>query len=104
VRLFPPDTWEERTWEVHHDGSHSLWVSCRYRTGVPSLFAVSPPVRARVQTIDEFDQFSGSNINRTCVQYFHRFRTYREALSWDDTAACVQIRPSAAEPGNRSSA
>jgi hypothetical protein len=31
--------------------------------------------------------------------YFHRFRTYRDALSWDDTAACVEISPSAAEPG-----
>jgi hypothetical protein len=60
---------------------------------------VSPPVRARVQTLHDFEQLTGSNIDRTCVQDFHQFRTYPHALSWDDTAACVQIRPSPAEHG-----
>jgi hypothetical protein len=60
---------------------------------------VSTPVRARVQTLHDFEQLTDSNIDRTCVQDFHRFRTYRNALSWDDTAACVQIRPSPAEHG-----
>jgi len=60
---------------------------------------VSTPERARVQTLHELQQFKRSNIDRTCVQYFARARIYRDTLTWDNTAACVQIRPSAAERG-----
>src|SRR5699024_8052619 len=63
-------------------------------------FAASPPERACVQTIHDFDQLSSSNTNRTCVQYFRRFQTYRDVLTWDFSAACVQIRPSPAERGD----
>jgi hypothetical protein len=65
---------------------------------------VSTPVRARVQTLHEFAQLNRSNINRTCVQHLQRFRTHHDALSWENTAACVQISPSAAEPGVESRA
>src|SRR6476661_1996150 len=83
--------------EVFVAGSHSLWVNCKYRTGVPSLFRRVATVRARVQAIHDFDQLIGSNIDRTCVFVFQRFGACLDTLTLDDPAACVQICPLAAE-------
>jgi alcohol dehydrogenase class IV len=40
-----------------------------------------------------------SNIDRTRVQYTQPFPPYLNMLTWENTPACVQISPSAAEPG-----
>lgn len=83
--------------EVFVVGSHSLWVSCRYRTGVPSLLrrvatrTCTCPDTTRVHAAQPLEH--PPNV----CPVLPMVSGPRAALTRDDTPACVQIRPSTAE-------
>ena len=84
-------------------GSHSLWVSCRYRTAVPSLFR---RVDTRTCTCSDITRNLADQLfeHRSNVRPgISRARGFLHSPTWDNTAACVQISPSAAERGTERS-